>query len=32
MVEKLRQQSYKGKLDDDVIIGWDAGDAILVTD
>ena len=32
MIEKLRQQAYKGKLDDDVIIGWDANDAILVTD
>ena len=31
-IEKLRQQSFTGKLDDDVIIGWDAGDAILVTD
>lgn len=31
-VEKLRQQAFKGKLDDEVIIGWDAGDAILVTD
>ena len=31
-VEKLRQQAFKGKLDDDVTIGWDAGDAILVTD
>ena len=32
MIEKLRQQSFKGRLDDDVIIGWDAQDAILVTD
>ncbi len=31
-VEKLRQQAFTGKLDDDVIIGWDAKDAILVTD
>ncbi|MCA0433151.1 MAG: ABC transporter ATP-binding protein [Proteobacteria bacterium] len=32
VVEKLRQQPFTGKLDDDVIIGWDAKDAILVTD
>lgn len=32
VVEKLRQQAFTGKLDDDVIIGWDAADAILVTD
>ncbi|WP_373504134.1 ABC transporter ATP-binding protein [Aestuariivirga sp.] len=32
VVEKLRQQPFTGKLDDQVIIGWDAGDAILVTD
>jgi spermidine/putrescine transport system ATP-binding protein len=31
-VEKLRQQAFAGKLDDDVIVGWDAHDAILVTD
>lgn len=32
VVEKLRQQAFAGKLDDEVIIGWDANDAILVTD
>jgi spermidine/putrescine transport system ATP-binding protein len=32
VVEKLRQQPFTGKLDDEVFIGWDAGDAILVTD
>ena len=32
VVEKLRQQPFTGKLDDEVIIGWDAKDAILVTD
>ncbi|MFN0191065.1 MAG: ABC transporter ATP-binding protein [Aestuariivirga sp.] len=32
VVEKLRQQPFTGKLDDKVIIGWDAKDAILVTD
>ena len=32
VVEKLRQQAFTGKLDDDVTIGWDAADAILVTD
>lgn len=30
MVEKLRQQAYRGKLDDEVTIGWDAADSILV--
>lgn len=32
VVEKLRQQPFAGKLDDEVMIGWDAQDAILVTD
>ncbi len=32
VVEKLRQQPFTGKLDDEVTIGWDANDAILVTD
>jgi len=32
VVEKLRQQPFSGKLDDDVWIGWNAADAILVTD
>jgi len=32
VLEKLRQQAYAGKLDDEVLIGWDAKDAILVTD
>ncbi len=32
VVEKLRQNAFAGKLDDEVIIGWDAADAILVTD
>ncbi len=32
VVEKLRQQAYGGRLDDDVVIGWDARDSILVTD
>jgi spermidine/putrescine transport system ATP-binding protein len=32
VVEKLRQQSFAGKRDDEVIIGWDAKDAVLVTD
>jgi spermidine/putrescine transport system ATP-binding protein len=31
-VEKLRQQAFEGKLDDEVMIGWDAADAILVMD
>ena len=32
IVEKLRQQMFTGKLDDEVRIGWDARDSILVTD
>ena len=32
LVEKLRQQPFSGQLDDEVFIGWDAADAILVTD
>lgn len=32
LVEKLRQQPFTGQLDDEVFIGWDAQDAILVTD
>lgn len=32
LLEKLRQQPFGGKRDDKVIIGWDAKDAILVTD
>ena len=31
-VEKLRQQAFTGRLDDEVTIGWDAADAILVKD
>jgi spermidine/putrescine transport system ATP-binding protein len=32
IVEKLRQQAFEGRLDDTVLIGWNAGDSILVTD
>lgn len=32
IVEKLRQQAYRGSLDDEVTIGWDARDSILVGD
>ena len=32
VLEKLRQQPFSGKRDDTVHIGWDANDAILVTD
>jgi spermidine/putrescine transport system ATP-binding protein len=32
VVEKLREQAFAGKLDDEVHIGWNANDAILVTD
>ncbi|MGH6947304.1 MAG: ABC transporter ATP-binding protein [Kiloniellales bacterium] len=30
IIEKLRQQAYAGRLDDEVLIGWDARDSILV--
>jgi spermidine/putrescine transport system ATP-binding protein len=30
VVEKLRQQAYKGNLDDQVLIGWDSQHSILV--
>lgn len=32
IVEKLRQQMFRGKLDDPVMIGWDTKDSILVAD
>ncbi len=32
LVEKLRQQAYGGRIDDEVTIGWDATDSILVGD
>jgi spermidine/putrescine transport system ATP-binding protein len=32
IVEKLRQQAFRGRLDDEVTIGWDARDSILVGD
>ncbi|MDT8855504.1 ABC transporter ATP-binding protein [Paracoccaceae bacterium Fryx2] len=32
VVEKLRQQMFTGALDDEVRIGWDAADSILVED
>ena len=32
VVEKLRQQAYDGKLDDQVLIGWDTQHSILVRD
>ena len=32
VVEKLREQAYRGALNDDVLIGWDASDSVLVTD
>lgn len=32
VVEKLREQAYQGSLNDDVIVGWDARDSILVAD
>jgi spermidine/putrescine transport system ATP-binding protein len=30
VIEKLRQQAYNGKLDDQVLIGWDSQHSILV--
>ena len=32
VVEKLREQAYQGNLNDDVIIGWDVKDSVLVSD
>ena len=32
VVEKLREQAYRGAINDDVLIGWDAKDSVLVTD
>lgn len=32
VVEKLREQAFQGAPDDTVLIGWDAGDSVLVTD
>ncbi len=32
IVERLRQQAFSGGLDQEVLIGWDAKDSILVTD
>jgi spermidine/putrescine transport system ATP-binding protein len=32
MVERLRQQAFAGRLDERVLIGWDAADSILVPD
>ncbi|HEY7764374.1 MAG TPA: ABC transporter ATP-binding protein [Aestuariivirgaceae bacterium] len=32
IVEKLRQQAYSGQRDDEVLIGWDSKDSILVED
>ena len=32
VVEKLRQQAFAGRRDDEVLIGWDAKDSILVSD
>lgn len=32
LVEKLREQRYGGKLDDEVTIGWEARDSVLATE
>ncbi len=32
VVEKLREQAYQGSIDDDVMIGWDIKDSVLVSD
>jgi len=31
-VEKLREQAYQGNLNDEVTIGWDAKDSVLVAE
>jgi spermidine/putrescine transport system ATP-binding protein len=32
LLERLRQRPFRGKLDDDVVIGWNAKDSILVAE
>jgi spermidine/putrescine transport system ATP-binding protein len=32
LVERLRQDAFRGSLDDEVLIGWDAKDSMLVSD
>ena len=32
VVEKLRQQAFSGKLDDEVLVGWDGAESILVSE
>ena len=32
IVERLREDAYQGDIDDEVTIGWDAADGILVSD
>ncbi len=32
VVEKLREMAFRGSIDDDVIIGWDVKDSVLVSD
>jgi len=32
VVEKLREQAYQGSIDDDVLVGWDVKDSVLVSD
>jgi spermidine/putrescine transport system ATP-binding protein len=32
IVERLREDAYQGNIDDEVMIGWDAADGILVRD
>ena len=32
VLEKLRHESFQGSLDQEVMIGWDAADSIVVTD
>src|SRR5262245_9051004 len=32
LLERLRQRPFRGKLDDDVIVGWNAKDSILVAE
>jgi len=32
VIEKLREMAFRGSINDDVIIGWDVKDSVLVSD
>jgi spermidine/putrescine transport system ATP-binding protein len=32
LLERLRQRPFRGKLDDEVTVGWNAKDSILVAE